>query len=47
MKKKPYLMVGSSLSSTKTIIIYTRIDLEYSLEDYLLALAAYLFTHIG
>ena len=47
MKKKPYLMVGSSISSTKTIMIYIRIDLKYSLEDYLLALTAYLFTHIG
>ena len=47
MTMKLHHMVGSSNSLTKTILVSTRLDKKYSLEDYLIALTANPFTNTG
>ena len=47
MTMNPYLMGGSSIKSNKPLMIFTGTDPEYSVEDYLNAVTAYLFLNIG
>ena len=42
-----YLMGGSSISSNKPLMVFTGTDPEYSVEDYLNAVTAYLILNIG
>ena len=44
---KPYLMGGSSISSNKPLIVFTGIDPEHSVEDFLNAVTANLILTIG
>ena len=43
----PYLMGGSSITSNKPLIVFTGIDPEYSVEDYLNAVTANLILNTG
>ena len=43
----PYLMDGSSITSKKPWMVFTGTDPEYSVEDYLNAVTANLFSSIG
>ena len=47
MTMNPYLMGGSSISSTKPLMVFTGTDPEYSVEDYLNAVTANLNLIIG
>ena len=47
MTMNPYLVGGSSLTSNKPLMVFTGIDPEYSVEDYLNALTANLILNIG
>ena len=43
----PYLMSGSPITSDKPLMVFTRTDPEYSVEDYLNAVTANLILNIG
>ena len=47
MTMNPYLMDGSSITSNKPLMVFTGTDPEYSVEDYLNAVTAYLILNIG
>ena len=47
MTMNPYLMGGSSITSNKSLMVFTGIDPEYSVEDYLNAVTANLILNIG
>ena len=47
MTMNPYLMGGSSITSNKPLMLLTRTDPEYSVEDYLNAVTANLISNIG
>ena len=47
MTMNPYLMGGSSITSNKTLMVFTGTDPEYSVEDYLNAVPANLYLNIG
>ena len=47
MTRNPYLMEGSSITSNKTLMVFTGTDPEYSVEDYLNAVTANLTLNIG
>ena len=47
MTMNPYLMGGSSITSTKPLMLFTGTDPEYSVEDYLNAVTANLILNIG
>ena len=47
MTMNPYLMGGSSITSNKPLMVFTRTDPEYSVEDYLNAVTANLILNIG
>ena len=47
MTMNPYIMGGSSKSSNKPLVVFTGIDPEYSVEDYLNAVKADLISNIG
>ena len=47
MTMNPYLMGGSSITSSKPLRVFTGRDPEYSLEDYLSAVTASLISSIG
>ena len=47
MTMNPYLMGGSSITSNKPLMVFTGIDPEYSVEDYLNAVTANLILNIG
>ena len=47
MTMNPILMGGSSITSNKTLMVFTGTDPEYSVEDYLNAVTANLILNIG
>ena len=47
MAMNPYLMGGSSITSNKSLMVFTGTDSEYSVEDYLNAVTAILIFNIG
>ena len=47
MTMNPYLMGGSSITSNKPLMVFTRTDPEYSVEGYLNAVTANLILNIG
>ena len=47
MTMNPYLMVRSSITSNKPLMVFTETDPEYSVEDYLNAVTANLILNIG
>ena len=47
MTMNPYLMDGSSITSSKPLMVFTGTDPEYSVEDYLNAVTANLILNIG
>ena len=47
MTMNPYRLGGSSISSKKTLMVFTGTDPEYSIEDYLNAVTANLILNIG
>ena len=47
MTMNPYLMGGSSITSNKPLMVFSGIDPEYSLEDYLKAVTANSISKIG
>ena len=47
MTMNPYLMGGSSITSSKPLMVFTGTDPEYSVEDYLNAVTANLILNIG
>ena len=47
MTMNPYLIGGSSITSNKPLMVFTRIDPEYSVEDYLNAVTANLILNLG
>ena len=47
MTLNPYLMGGSSITSIKTLMVFTGTDPEFSVEDYLNAVTANLILNIG
>ena len=47
MTMNPYLMGGPSITSNKTLMVFTGTDPEYSVEDYLNAVTANLILNIG
>ena len=47
MTMNPYLMGGSSITSNKSLMVFTGIDPKYSVEDYLNAVTANLILNIG
>ena len=47
MTMNPYLMGGSSITSIKPLMVFTCIEPEYSVEDYLNAFTANLFLNKG
>ena len=47
MTMKPYLIGGSSITSSKPLMVFIGTDPEYSVEDYLNAVTAILTSNIG
>ena len=47
MTMNPFLMGGSSITSNKPLMVFTGTDTEYSVEDYLNAVAANLISNTG
>ena len=47
MTMNPYLMGGSSITSNKPLMVFTGTDPEYSVEDYLNAVFAIIYSYIS
>ena len=47
MRRNPYLVGGSSITSNKPLMVFTGTEPEYSVEDYLNAVTANLILNIG